>query len=319
MPLDHYVSQVHLKNFYSPNLHNLMYAIRKRDLKLFTANSKSVCRIKDGNTNPYLREDRVVEEFLMNIEPRYNTAIEKLMTDKIDWECIYVIAGFIAYVSYCSPAAMRLHSSPLKALVEDTARRLDSKGLFPPPPPELGSGSLTELIQSGKIRVTIDPKYPQGIGIASILAAANEYGNSKWEILINSFDDSPFFTSDFPIAIEHTSNPRVLNRIIPLAPCISLRIHPDPLNIREHHKRPDFSFSCFRRTVRRLSHSQVMNINKLIVRCAETTVFFRDNHAWVMKFVKKNAPFRIENQMQKIHREECTFLGFAYEISRIAE
>ena len=48
MPLDHYVSQVHLKNFYSPKLGELMYAIRKSDLKEFTPNSESVCRIDDG-------------------------------------------------------------------------------------------------------------------------------------------------------------------------------------------------------------------------------------------------------------------------------
>ena len=50
VPLDHYVSQVHLKNFYSPVLGSRMYATRKRDLKSFTPNSQSVCRIEDGST-----------------------------------------------------------------------------------------------------------------------------------------------------------------------------------------------------------------------------------------------------------------------------
>ncbi len=43
MPLDHYIPQVHLKNFYSPVLGDRMYATRKSDLKSFTPNSKSVC------------------------------------------------------------------------------------------------------------------------------------------------------------------------------------------------------------------------------------------------------------------------------------
>jgi hypothetical protein len=128
MSLDHFVSQVHLKNFYSPKLGGLMYAIRKSDLKLFTPNARSVCRIEDGSTNSYLREDRIVEEFLQRIEPRYNAALEKLMTDKIDPESIFVIAGFVAYVSTCSPVAMRILSKPLKAVVEDLAGILDSKG-----------------------------------------------------------------------------------------------------------------------------------------------------------------------------------------------
>ena len=65
-----------------------MYAMRKSDLKAFTPNSKSVCRIDDGNTNAYLREDRAIEEFLKSIEPNYNTAVAKLMGDKIDSECV---------------------------------------------------------------------------------------------------------------------------------------------------------------------------------------------------------------------------------------
>ena len=56
MPLDHYVSQVHLKNFYSPVLDGLMYGIRKSDLKCFRTKSQDVCRIEDGSTNAYLRK-----------------------------------------------------------------------------------------------------------------------------------------------------------------------------------------------------------------------------------------------------------------------
>jgi hypothetical protein len=40
MPLDHYVSQVHLKNFNSVALGELMYAIRKSDLKKFVTKAQ---------------------------------------------------------------------------------------------------------------------------------------------------------------------------------------------------------------------------------------------------------------------------------------
>ncbi len=150
MPLDHYVSQVHLKNFYSPNLEGLMYSIQKSDLKFFTPNAPSICRIEDGSTNSYLREDRAVEAFLKTIEPKYNLALEKLAADKIDSNCIYTISGFVAYVLTCSPAGMRILSDPLKAPVEETAKGLDSQGLIPKPPPELGGENLTELLKSNK-------------------------------------------------------------------------------------------------------------------------------------------------------------------------
>lgn len=60
MPLDHYVSQVHLKNFYSPKLRNRMYAIRKQDLITFTPKSEDVCRTESGSTNPYLQSERAI-------------------------------------------------------------------------------------------------------------------------------------------------------------------------------------------------------------------------------------------------------------------
>lgn len=312
MPLDHYVSQVHLKNFCSPKLGSLMHAIRKSDLKSFTSSTQSVCRIEDGSTNSYLREDRAVEEFLMGIEPKYNAALAKLAADNIDPECIYVIAGFVAYVLACSPGGMRIQSVPLKAAVEETARALDSKGSFPIPPPELGGESLTELFHSGKVRVEIDPKYPQAIGIASILSHVITFGNFDWDILLNPFDDSPFFTSDFPVAIEKTEDLRILNRIAPLAPNLAIRIRPDLSLDRE---RTDFSFSGFWHTIRKLSRQEVMSVNRLIVRCAETAVFFRDDYEWVPKFVKKNAGFHIEPRTRRMPHGNGTLLWFTQEVS----
>ncbi|MET0597788.1 MAG: hypothetical protein ABWZ57_07950, partial [Mesorhizobium sp.] len=65
VPLDHFVSQVHLRNFYSPALQGRMfYGIKKTDLQKFTARSENVCRTKDGSTNPYFQKPRVIEEFL---------------------------------------------------------------------------------------------------------------------------------------------------------------------------------------------------------------------------------------------------------------
>ena len=128
VPLDHYISQVHLKNFYSPALDGMVYAIRKSDLKRFPTRSQDICRIEDNSTNAYLKNDRLVEEFLKDVEPRYNASLAKLRENKIDKECIHAIAGFAAFVITCSPAAMRLNSGPLKAMLNSTAQILDSAG-----------------------------------------------------------------------------------------------------------------------------------------------------------------------------------------------
>lgn len=274
-----------------------MYAIQKSDLKCFTPNAESVCRIEEGSTNSYLREDRAVEAFLKSIEPKYNLALQRLAANNIDNECIYTIAGFAAYVRVCSPAGMRLGAIHLRNAVEEAARIRDKQGAISKPPPGLGGESLTELLNSGKVQIKIDPKYPQALGIANILYLITTFGNFKWEVLQNPFEDSTFFTSDFPVAIEILNHSPIRNRIIPLSPNLAIRICPDP---SLDTNRADFSFSNFKYTNRKLNRQEVRSINKLIVRCAESLVFYRNNHAWVSSFVSRNSKFRIELQTKKV-------------------
>jgi hypothetical protein len=291
MPLDHYVSQVHLKNFYSPALDALMYAIRKSDLKKFKCNSQSVCRIENNSTNTYLTKDRAIEEFLLGVEPRYNAAVAKLRNDKIDQECIQVIAGFLSYLTCCCPAAMRVHSGPMQKMVESTAAIIDAQGVLEKSPPSLGGKSLSELLKDGAVRINVDPKYPQAIGISNIIERVSIFGNAEWEILHNADPDSPFFTSDYPVAIESTSDPRVQSKLTPLTPTLALRITP---KVEMSGAKLDFSFTRFSQRQLHLKRQEVLNANRLIVQCAEDIVFYRDDHAWIDKLVEKNRYHRIE-------------------------
>lgn len=312
MPLDHYVSQVHLKNFYSPNLGERMYAIRKSDQKLFTPNSQSVCRIESGSTNTYLRDERIIEEFLKEVEPKYNASVANVFSLNFDAESIYAISGFISYVLTCSPAAMRIHSELFRGTVEESARILDKHDKLPPPPEELGGANLTELLEEGKISIEIDKKYPQAHGIASVLSHVATFGNSAWEVLINPFPDSPFFTSDYPIAIESSRDPRVLNRIVPLMPNLAIRITPD---IHLDREKPDYGFSNFRYKRKQLSRAEVRGLNQLFVRCAESLIFSSRMESWTPRFVERNSRFRIEPVTHRISHGKGTFLWFTQEIA----
>jgi hypothetical protein len=297
MPLDHYISQVHLKNFCSPVLGSLMYAIRKSDLKRFPCGTRDVCRIEEGSTNAYLTNDRAIEDFLRDIEPRYNASVAKLREGQINTDAIYVLAGFTAFVTSCTPAAMRIHSGPLKSMLEAEAVILDRQGIFGPAPEALGGKSLTELLDDGTVHFTVDEKYPQALGISLILQRLSVFGNSPWEILRNEEPDSPYFTSDFPVAIEPRRNSEVVNRIVPLAPDIALRIIPD---VELSRSEPDLSFAKFRFRRRRLDRSEILELNRLIVRCAEDTVFYRDDHKWIAGFVAKNRNYRIESITRRV-------------------
>jgi hypothetical protein len=274
-----------------------MYATRKSDLKVFTPRPEDVCRIMNGSTNAFLLEERAIEDFLKTIEPNYNFALDKLIAGEIDAKCIYTIAGFVASVISCSPAAMRLGSERLKSTLETTATILEASGVLPPPPPELGDTTFCEFLRDGAIEFAIDPKYPQAIGISSILKLTTAFGNSKWEVLHNDFDDSPFFSSDFPSAIEKTDDPRILYRIVPLSPNLALRIKPD-LTIDRNQM--DFSFKNFGYISRKVGRKEVIRLNCLIVRCAEDSVFYRDDYPWVQPFVAKHRHYHIEPQAYRL-------------------
>jgi hypothetical protein len=305
MPHDHYISQVYLKKFYSPVLGNRMYAIRKTDLKTFTPTSKAVCRFTEGNTNAYLWKNRAIEDFLKTIEPKYDTALDKLIAGEIDWECIYTVAGFAAYVIACLPAGMRIYSEPIKSTTETAVAILERQGVLPPSPAQLGDTSFTELLRDGDIEIRIDPKYPQAIGISSILKLVVSFGNFHWDILHNDFDDNPFFTSDYPVAIEKTDHPYILNRVVSLAPHLAIRIRPD---LTLDRGPPEFSFAnfCYRR--HNVSHDELVKLNRLIVRCAEDVVFYRDDHPWVRPFVAKNRYYHVEPHTYRLETSTGTLL-----------
>jgi hypothetical protein len=289
MALDHYASQVHLKQFFSPKLGLRMHGTKKSDLKSFPCHSKDVCRIEEGSTNAYLIYDRAVEEFLKGVEPKYDKSLANLRAKALDHECIATFAGFAAYITSCSPGAMRIHTGPLEKTLEATAIILDRQGLIEKAPSELGSKSITELMEDGILRHNVDPKYPQAIGITTITGRMSSWGNSEWEILRNETNDSPFFTSD-PVALEAKSH-NLANWIVPLAPDIAIRIIPD---INLSGTQPDLSFGKFSCLYRTPSRTEIVDINRLIVRCAEDMVFYRDDLSWVDDFIRKNRHYRID-------------------------
>lgn len=290
MPLDHFVSQVYLKNFSDPE-DGQLYAIKKSDLEEFRCRPKDVCRVQEGSTNEFLNDPRAVEEFLKEIEPDWNKAVAQLGEQALNHNGIVTIAGMVAYITSCSPTGMRMHSEPLQKQVELVAKSLDASGQIPKPPPELEGESLTELIENGKIRVAIDEKFPQAIGISQILGLTENFGNMHWEILINEQGDSPFLTSDFPVAVEHVGDNVPINRIFPILPKLAIRMIPKRLEVSKHD---DLRFKQFSSSQKKLHAGEVRSCNQLIVRSAENLVFHHKKLGWFRRFVERNRHFRVE-------------------------
>ncbi|MES0032374.1 DUF4238 domain-containing protein [Mesorhizobium sp. M0040] len=291
MALDHYVSQVHLRNFYSDDARGRLVAVRKDDLKRFYPWSEDVCRIEDGSTNAYLNEPRAIEAFLKRIEPNYNRALAAVRERRIDAEDVNVVAGFVAYVASCSPAAMRLHSAPITASTEAGMQILDAQGLMPPAPKELGERSMSELLADGAVTINIDGKYPQAIGISQIEQRVHVFGNALWDVMRADPGDGAFLTSDFPIALGASYDNRVVSKTVTLAPDLAICIHPQ---LSERSREPDFTFPSFRARFRRLKPSGIRAVNRELVRSAENLVFASRDEPWLTRFVRRHRDFRAD-------------------------
>ncbi|RWM11823.1 MAG: DUF4238 domain-containing protein [Mesorhizobium sp.] len=297
MPLDHFVSQVHLRNFYSAEEPRRLVGVKKDDLKKFSARSEHVCRRPEGSTNDYLEEPRAIEDFLTRIEPNYNAALEAVRRREITVDDVYVIAGFVAYLMCCSPTAMRTATRPIAASVQSAAEIIEQRGLIPQAPKEFGNRSLAELLDDGSVHINIDEKYPQAIGISQIEGRVNILGNALWEVLFADPADGVFFTSDFPVHLGPSYDPRVVSKTVPLAPDVAVCIHPQ---LHERGKEPDFSFPGFRARFRRLKAKEIRLINRGLVESAEMMVFYHRDADWLLPFVRKHREYRCDTKISKI-------------------
>lgn len=312
MTKDHYVSQVHLKNFYAPALNGRkMYGFGIASGKSFPCGAQDICFVPDGSTNAFLPEPRLVEEFLKPVEPRYNAACAALRYGTISSADISVVAAFVAYVMACSLAARRLGTERLNARLKLEMMMADEMGLLPQLPSDLPAAlrglTVAQLLDQGHLLYETDPKYAQAIGIAGIQRQLVFFGNCQWDILLNEHDDTPFFTSDHPVAVENTTDPMIVNRIVPLTPRLAVRIRPRRF-IAGHEPRAGFEHFRYRR--RAITRPEAMAVNRLIIRCAEDLVLSSLDSPWVAGFVGKNTRFRLEAETTDLtHDAGVTSVG----------
>ncbi len=273
--------------------------MRKSDSNVFEPSTRNVCGIHEGNTNSYLKHDRAIEDFLAEIEPNYPSAIAKLTEGQVDHETIYTVAGFVSAVHSCSPTGMRVHTPQLKEMLTTTTELLDEHGEFDksPLPEALGEASLTDLLQSGKVQLEVDPKYPQAVCIAGVMNLVRVFGNSAWEILVNEFSNSPFLTSDYPIGIEIVGQLSV--KLVPLSPTLAIRITPN-IDALDESDQFDMQFGGFRWRNRMPSRKEVAHINRTIVRCAENLVFCSSRLDWFERFVRRNSMYQLSTQINRL-------------------
>lgn len=149
------------------------------------------------------------------------------------------------------------------------------------------------MLDDGMVRINVDEKYPQAIGISSgIEARVAIFGNALWDVMFADPAYGGFFTSDFPVYDN-----RVVSKTVPVASDVAIRIHPQ---LRERGKEPDLSFPGFRARFRTLRPQEMREVNRELVRAAESVVLYHADTDWLLPFVRKHRAFRVESIVTRI-------------------
>jgi len=188
-------------------------------------------------------------------------------------------------------------TKPIKASVESAAKLLDDIGTFPKAPTSLGNATLRKLLEDGTVQIGVDEGYPHSVGITNIMKFTDMLGNAYWDILVTDVTKGGFMTSDFPIAFGPSYDRRIVSKTVPLAPDIAVRIQP---KLRDRNRKEDFSFSKFQRKYEFISKHQLVEINRQIVRAAESMVFYFRNEDWLIPLISKNRKFRSDTVVENL-------------------
>jgi hypothetical protein len=87
---------------------------------------------------------------------------------------------------------------------------------------------------------------------------------------------------------------------VPLAPDIAIRICPD----FDRKRSDDFTFPGFSSKRRKVGAAEIRDINRLIVRSAESLIFYRDDYDWVARFIERHKHYRVESAVRRIPTEK---------------
>ena len=110
MPQDHYVAQTYLRAFTDPQSTDRVHAYRKSDSGYFSPSPAAVCKTLNWDqTTKFLSPPDALGQWLKKFEPHWAEAVARLSdTHHLSFADKYVIAGYWAYLSTCTPAWQRV-------------------------------------------------------------------------------------------------------------------------------------------------------------------------------------------------------------------
>jgi hypothetical protein len=225
-PKDHFTAQTYLKHFATKS--NDVWVYDKETLSVALREPKAICYERGWSDNPYFQEDRLLEEYLKIYENRWNEAVKLFCAGSVTSEeyrfAKEVIAGYVAALTFNTPARIKAGQGSLEHIKKAEIKVLRKNNGLPRPPK--GFEHLLENFEN-KIKVEVDPKFPQAVGASKLYKIAKTLFGSRWLYLRNT-TEIPFVTSDNPACLWYPSEMGHAQTYIPLNPQSAILIAYDP-------------------------------------------------------------------------------------------
>ncbi|SCB41418.1 Protein of unknown function [Bradyrhizobium shewense] len=290
MAKDHFVAQTYLRQWASPSS-AMLRGYGKRTGKEFPCAPKDVCHEWDWDVNPYFKEHpRLLGDYRKIFEPQWRPTIAAVRTNKLSAEDKFVLSGYWALLTTCTPSwhrsAVILAERQLADFIPLLARN------FAKEKPEY-QDFVEEAIMKGWIKPNPDGQQIKAMLTQQLTRTMLLLYQLDWVVLRNS-TDAPFITSDNPSSVF----PRRpffggLARFLPLAPDLALFTAIDP-GRKLTTELPDLERAAPGKVRRgNVTRKQAARLNRVTVMNADELVFSTRANGPVGRLVRNHRDFSV--------------------------
>lgn len=213
---------------------------------------------------------------------------------------MFAISGYFANLMVCTPAWIRIgvtmYNDHAKAFLSFSKKMKEQHGGNPDLPVD-----AIEMLEKGELTLEHDPNYVKAKATQELIKYAWQTYHQNWTIIRNA-TEYPFMTSDNPVAIQQSANPREpATRYLPITPALCLSVRYD------RNKLPPFDPTLPPRgsvAWATVKPDGAKAINKLVAQCAEDLVFSSTESSGVQALVKNCASFRVESEFVQFPASE---------------
>ena len=304
MPQDHYVAKTYLKAFADPatikdpEKGGQIHAYHKRDGKYFLPFADGVCKsLNWDTTEKYLSPPDALGQWLKIFEPNWPWAIDRLSTthhlSSVDK---FIIAGYWAYLSTCTPTWQRVATDLQQAELEKKHLEdfLEYAQANPDKFPK--AKDYIPLVKDGTLKPTIDKNYPKAIVTMQLPEHQWCLYHQEWNVIFNKTGEH-FLTSDNPSCFDYEHGTAIHPaRFLPLSPTLALWTNIEMNNIP---RKIDPTLEPARKSIgRKATVKFVKQMNITIIKCAENFVLSSEKKAYIPVCIKKYCNWAVSREQQ---------------------